>query len=49
MPKMAIVVCKLGPKVEPSRSKLKNGQATYWVLMSIQVGRHVDHIDEGPS
>ncbi len=46
---MAIAICKLGPKVQPSRSKLKNGQATYWVLMSIQVGRQVDQIDEGPS
>lgn len=45
-----IVAYKLGQKVEPSRrSQSKNGQATYQVQMSIQVGRRAHQIYEDRS
>jgi hypothetical protein len=41
MPKTIVVVCKLGPKVEPSRKKSQseNGEATYDIPVTTQVGR----------
>jgi hypothetical protein len=50
MPQTTIVTCKLGQKVEPSRrNQSKNGQATYQVLVNIQVGRRAYQINEDPS
>lgn len=44
---MAIVAYKFGPQAEPlRRSKLENGQATYQVLVNIQVGRQAYQIYE---
>jgi hypothetical protein len=49
MLEIVIVAYKLGQKVEPSRrSQSKNGQATYEIPMSIQVGRRIDQIYEDP-
>lgn len=50
MLKITIVAYKLGQEFEPLiRNWLENGQATYKVPMSIQVGRWTNQIYQDPS
>ncbi len=48
MPKITIIICKLGTEVEPSRRKnqFENGQATHHKAMTTQVGKCIDQIYE---